>query len=60
MQQGQVDSYQEFYEFVQNERGALVSCRVAQLRQTLKAIEESEKAKHCELPPLVPMLDTLR
>ena len=59
MMNGEVTGYQDYYEKAQS-----VSCqlsgRVGKYKRSLLNIEESEKAKKLELPPLVPMLDTLQ
>ena len=58
MIRGDVTGVQQYYEKAQEE-GCHLSCRVAQFRPALRNIEECEAGKHKELPPLLPMKQTL-
>ena len=57
--EGVVNTYQSYYELIQKD-GIEFSAAVAKHRALLKAIEDSEKAKVRDLPPLKPMLETLK
>ena len=56
---GIVQNYDQFYQWGQ-EQNIKFSSRIARCRYDLRAIEESERAKGRELPPLKPMLTTLQ
>ena len=59
LQEGTVNGYQAYYELVLKD-GIEFSTGVAEHRALLKAIEDSEKARVKDLPPLKPMLETLK
>ena len=54
----EVTGYQDYYEKAQKVSTGL-SSRAAMYKRPLMNIEESEKSKKLELPPLVPMLEIL-
>ena len=58
MLSGEVNSYQDYYVKAQQISVSL-SSRVAKWIRPLKNIEESERNKKLDLPPIPPMMDTL-
>lgn len=51
LQEGTINGYQSYYELVQKDGNEFIIA-LAEHRVLLKAIEDSEKAKVKELPPL--------
>ena len=58
MRGGMVTGFQEYYERAMDKSVAL-SCKIVEHKPVLKIIEECERAKEKQLPPLKPMLDQL-